>query len=100
MHFLVIGEDGPGATGRRDAARPAHMAKMTELREAGHVVIGAALTGDDNAIVGSVLVVDFPSRAEVDAWLAVEPLQLEGVWERITVRPCRVGDAYLEALRA
>jgi uncharacterized protein YciI len=99
VQFVVIGWDGPDAAPRRDAARPAHLAKMAELREAGTLLLGAVLTEGDG-IAGSLLVLDVESRAEVDAYLEAEPLNTEGAWERVTVQSCRVGDAYLERLRA
>jgi uncharacterized protein YciI len=101
MHFMVLGWDRkePNRVSRRDAARPAHLAKMAELRQAGHVIFGAPLLDDGDTIIGSLVVTDFDSRSDLDAWLAVEPLNVEGVWGEIIVQPCRVGDTYLDQLR-
>ncbi|MCU0554796.1 MAG: hypothetical protein MUF17_08555 [Syntrophales bacterium] len=35
-------------------------------------------------------VVDFPTRADVDAWLKTEPYVTGGVWKKIEVLPARV----------
>ncbi len=72
---------------------------MELLRKEGSVVVGAALIGDDDQIVGSFLITDFPSRAELDAWLQAEPLVTEGVWGEVVVQRCQVGDVYMEKLR-
>ena len=39
---------------------------------------------------GSVLILDFPSRAELDAYLAAEPYVVEHVWEKIEVETMNV----------
>lgn len=100
MQFMVLGWDGTdeGAAARRDAARPAHVASVAELRESGKVLMGGALL-DGDRIIGSLLVLDMESQAEVDEYLANEPLNTQGVWERVVVHPYRVSDYYLERLR-
>jgi uncharacterized protein YciI len=40
-------------------------------------------------MVGSVMVVDFPTREELDAWLRTDPYVASGVWEQIEVHPYR-----------
>jgi uncharacterized protein YciI len=45
-------------------------------------------------MIGSSMVVDFPSRSEVDQWLKVEPYVTGGVWKEIEVRKCRTGPAF------
>ncbi len=101
MQFLVLGWDGTddAATARRDAARPAHLAKVAELRQQGHLLVGAPLLGDGDRILGSVLVVDFDSRDQLDEWLREEPLQLDDVWQRVEVHRCRVSDDYLARMQ-
>jgi hypothetical protein len=37
-------------------------------------------------MVGSLVVVDFPDRASLDAWLAEEPYVHAGVYQRVEVR--------------
>jgi uncharacterized protein YciI len=39
---------------------------------------------------GSMLVVDLPDRAAVDAWLARDPYVTGKVWQRIEVKPFRI----------
>jgi hypothetical protein len=43
---------------------------------------------------GLVLVLDFPTRQELDAWLKIEPYVLGDVWRRIDVQPFRVGPSF------
>jgi uncharacterized protein len=97
VHFLVlawdVAEDGEA---RRDAARPAHAASIRDLWEQGHVVLGAGLLDDAGAVRGSIVVVDYPSRDDVDTYLATEPFMTEGVWDRVEVHPLRLPDFYLQ----
>ena len=52
---------------------------------------------DDGGVIrGSLVVVDYPSRDDVDAYLADEPFATDGVWDRVEVHPLRVGDIYLQ----
>ena len=39
----------------------------------GHFLMGSALLNDNGDMCGSVMIVDYPSRAELDTWLKVEP---------------------------
>jgi uncharacterized protein YciI len=92
MQFLVTARDGtdPGAPARRHGAREAHLANSRQLREDGHMLFGAALLDDAGNMIGSAMLVEFPDRAAVDAWLGRDPYTTEGVWKEITVAPCRV----------
>ena len=49
--------------------------------------VGGALLDEAGAAVGSMMVVDFASRRELDAYLEREPYRAEGVWREITVTP-------------
>ncbi|HXX32453.1 MAG TPA: YciI family protein [Myxococcaceae bacterium] len=91
MVFLVLGYDGvdPEAPARRAAARPAHLATLTRLRAAGHFLDGGAILDDSGRMVGSMLILDFPSRAELDAWLSADAYTTGRVWKDVNVRPFR-----------
>ena len=44
---------------------------------------------DEGRMVGSMVLVDFASRAEVVAWLAADPYVTGQVWEHVQVRAFR-----------
>ena len=92
MQFVVIAHDGedPQAPGRRMKARPAHIEGAVQMKEDGSMLTGGAILDDDGNMIGSVMFVDFPSRTELDAWLASDPYVTGDVWRRIEVRPFRV----------
>ncbi len=90
--FLVLAYDGtdPAAEARRGAARNAHLARIMPMVERGEVVLGGAILDDAEVMIGSAAIVDFPTRADLDAWLAQDPYVTGGVWQRIEVRPFRI----------
>ena len=75
MQFLLIAYDGTdeGAAARREAARPAHIARVTELKAAGHIRIGGAILDESGAAVGSAAVFEFEARADLDRYLEADP---------------------------
>ena len=91
--FLVIAHDGADgeAAARRAAARPAHLAGIETLGAA--VILGGAMLDAEGVPIGSTLVVEFPDRAALDAWLAADPYTVEDVWSRVSVVPFRVAVA-------
>lgn len=90
--WLVTAHDGPDpqAPARRQAARPAHLAAIAPRVERGEILLGGAILDEAGTMVGSSVVVEFPDRAALDAWLERDPYVTGGVWQRIEVRPFRV----------
>ena|SRR5688572_10559528 len=96
MQFCVIAYDGDDAEAleRRMVAREAHIALSNEAIARGEQLAGAALLDETGNMRGSVMIVDFPSRQELDAWLATEPYMTGKVWQKIEVLPCRLGPSF------
>lgn len=97
MHFMLTGYDGTdeGALGRRLAVRERHLELGVRLAEAGRLLYGAAILDDAGQMIGSVLILDYPSRTELEEWLKVEPYITGDVWRRIEIVPVRVGAAFI-----
>ena len=68
--------------------RPRHLEGMEKLRS--NIICAGGLLDDEGIMKGSVLILDFPSRAELDAYLAAEPYVVEHVWEKIEVETMNV----------
>ncbi len=94
--FIVIGHDGTdeGALERRMAARDAHLKVCADSVASGNQLIGAAMMDDVGKMNGSVMVMNFDSREELDEWLKREPYVSGKVWDRIEVIPCKVPDTF------
>lgn len=96
MQFLLIGRDGDDsdALSRRMAAREAHLARCSDLREKGQLLYAAAILSDDEKMIGSMLVMNWPSRAELDAWLKEEPYVKGEVWKKIEINSCKLAPGF------
>ena len=88
MQFVVIAYDGEGMLDRRMEVRPRHLEGMARLGS--HVVCAGGLLDEAGKMKGSVLVMDFQSREELDEYLANEPYVTEHVWEKIEVERMNV----------
>jgi|AGTN01.2.fsa_nt_gi Uncharacterized protein conserved in bacteria len=96
MQFLVLGYDGTDkqALERRMAAREAHIAGCDELHKSGKMLYGAAILDDDGKMIGSAIICDFEDRKELDGWLNEEAYVTGKVWEKIEIKPCKVGPSF------
>lgn len=88
MQFIIKAYDGEGMLNRRMEVRPRHLEGMAGL--AGHVICAGGLLDEAGKMKGSVLVMDFADREELDGYLANEPYMQEHVWERIEVERMNV----------
>jgi hypothetical protein len=86
MPFIVHAQDYADALPRRMENRAAH---LDRLKSSGKGLYAAALLNDKGDMFGSMLVLDFATRAEIDAFLADEPYITGKVWDKITVTPCK-----------
>ena len=91
MQFLVVAKDGTdeGALERRKQTRPTHLESIQPLVDDGTVLVGGAILNDAGDMIGSMLLVDFPDRKDLDAWLAADPYVTGGVWREVEVTPFR-----------
>jgi uncharacterized protein YciI len=97
MQVLLIAYDGKdeGAPQRRLAVREQHIAVGDAMIAKGQMFFGTAVLDGSEAMIGSMLVLDFPDRAELDAWLKREPYVVGDVWKEINVQPCRIGPSFV-----
>lgn len=88
MKFLIKAYDGEGMLEKRMAVRPRHLEGMKKLLD--HIVCAGGLLDDEGKMKGSTLVMEFPDRAALDAYLASEPYVVEHVWDRVEVEVMNV----------
>ena len=89
MTFLIIANDfrDPEALSRRMQQRPAHIDGVRRMKAEGTFLDGGAMLDEEGRMVGSMILVEFPSRSEVDDWLAADPYVTGKVWEQVLVHP-------------
>jgi uncharacterized protein YciI len=92
MGYAVLAFDGDdeGAPARRMAARERHLAVITEWAADGRLALGVPLFTAAGQVAGSLLVLEVPDQAGLDAYLAAEPFNHEGVWRRVETHPFRI----------
>ncbi len=84
--FAVNCKDKPGHLQTRLDNRAAHLDYMKANMD--KLVIGGPLqTEDRQSMIGSLLVLDFTDRAELDAFLAADPYAKAGLFESVTITP-------------
>ncbi len=84
MLYAITLLDRPGAQELRQKVRPEHKAYLAQVADR-IAFAGPYLSDDGQAMVGSLLVIDFPSRQAVNDWLAAEPFTRAGVYASTTV---------------
>jgi uncharacterized protein YciI len=85
MLFVIIGHDGPNGARLRPSVRPEHLANLRPLVDAGKVVIAGPFTDGS----GSLILADFENEDDAQSFAQNDPYTLEGVFERIEVKPFR-----------
>lgn len=83
MQFIIKALDGENVLEKRMEVRPRHLESMEKMKD--KVICAGGLLDDEGKMKGSVLIVDFPDRAAVDAYLKDEPYVTEHVWETVEV---------------
>jgi hypothetical protein len=96
MWYAIIGTDRKNSLEARKAARPAHVARLEALRDAGRLKIAGpfpAIDAEDPGpagFTGSLIVAEFASLAEARAWADADPYITGGVYESAEVKPFRL----------
>ena len=88
MQFIVRAYDGEGKLDKRMEVRSRHLDGMKKLND--HIICAGGLLDDEGKMKGSVLILDFESRKELDDYISNEPYVVEKVWEKIEVEVINV----------
>ena len=93
MWYAIISEDVEDSLPLRAKARPAHIERMKSLVAEGRLLVAGphpAIDAEDPGpagFSGSLVVVDFPSLEEAQAWADADPYVEAGVYARVVVKP-------------
>lgn len=96
MWYAVISEDNENSLPGRKESRPAHLARLQDLLDQGRLLIAGphpAIDAEDPGeagFTGSLVVADFESLADAQAWADKDPYTAAGVYERVTVKPYKL----------
>ena len=96
MWYAIIGTDNKHSLEARKAARPAHLVRLEALRDAGRLKIAGpfpAIDAEDPGpagFSGSLIVAEFGSLAEAQAWADADPYVAAGVYAGVEIKPFRL----------
>ena len=93
MWYALISEDLPDTLEQRLAARPAHLERLLELRDAGRLLLAGphpAIDSEDPGpagFTGSLVVAEFDSLEDARNWADNDPYVSAGVYRQVVVKP-------------
>lgn len=95
MYYAISGEDVTGSLARRQAARPAHIERLQQLKNQGRLLLAGpypAIDAEDPGAAGytgSLIVAEFDSLEAAQTWADADPYVSAGVYAKISVQPFR-----------
>jgi hypothetical protein len=93
MLYMIHGVDTLGTLDQRLAARPAHLERLHALQAAGRLVLAGPCPAIDSpdpgpaGFSGSLIVAEFPTLADAQAWADADPYISAGVYASVSVKP-------------
>ena len=95
MWYAIISEDVPDSLQKRLSARPAHVARLEQLRDQGRLLLAGPCPSIDAqdpgpaGFTGSLVVAEFASLPEAQSWADADPYVAAGVYARVVIKPFR-----------
>ena len=93
MLYAIIATDHPDSLSKRLAARPAHVARLEQLKTEGRLVLAGPHPAVDSndpgpaGFTGSLIVAEFDSLAAAEKWAEADPFVEMGVYAQVQVKP-------------
>jgi hypothetical protein len=95
MYYVIDGTDVENSAAARANARPAHLARLEALKNEGRLLLAGPYPRIDSAdpgpagFSGSLIVAEFESLADAQAWAQADPYVAAGVYAQVGVKPFR-----------
>ncbi|WP_243042515.1 YciI family protein [Dyella sedimenti] len=95
MWFAITAVDVPDSLEKRMATRPAHLERLQKLQDEGRLLVAGAFPAIESedpgpaGFTGSLILAQFPSQADAEAWAKADPFVAAGVYASVTVKPFR-----------
>ena len=93
MLYAVISEDVENSLPLRKESRPAHLARLEQLKEEGRLILAGPLPAIDSndpgeaGFTGSLVVAEFDSLETAQSWADADPYMEAGVYQKVVVKP-------------
>jgi uncharacterized protein YciI len=95
MWYAITGIDVENSLDKRNAARPAHLARLQKLLEEGRLLLAGPFPAIDAenpgpaGFSGSLIIAEFDDLDAAKQWADTDPYRAAGVYRDVTVRPFR-----------
>ncbi|MAB22933.1 YciI family protein [Pseudomonas neustonica] len=93
MFYAIMATDKVDSLSARLAARPDHLARLQTLQNEGRLLLAGPHPAVDAAdpgsagFSGSLVVAEFASLEQAQAWADADPYVAAGVYQQVTVKP-------------
>lgn len=93
MLYAIISDDVADSLPKRLSVRPAHLARLQALQDAGRLILAGPHPAIDSVnpaeagFTGSLIVAEFASLDEATLWANADPYLDAGVYARVVVKP-------------
>lgn len=92
MLYVIYCEDHANTFELRRTVRPAHLARLEQLSQENRLLLAGPLLktsslNPNTEVDGSLIIAEFESKQDADAWAASDPYVTAGVYSKITIKP-------------
>jgi len=93
MYYAIISEDIPNSLEKRLSVRPAHLERLKDMATQGRLLVAGphpAIDSEDPGeagFSGSLVIAEFDSLADAQAWADADPYVTAGVYQKVAVKP-------------
>jgi uncharacterized protein YciI len=98
MLYLLVARNrtNPDALAARDRLRAMQFETVRQWAAQGIMRLGGAILDSAGAPLGSMALLDFQSRDELDEWLAKHPYRISGIWDEVEAWPVQLAPVFAE----
>lgn len=93
MLYAIMSEDVENSLALRQQTRAAHLERLQALRDQGRLVLAGphpaieSQSPGEAGFTGSLVVAEFASLAEAQAWADADPYIEAGVYKNVVIKP-------------
>ena len=93
MLYAIISQDIDQSLSKRVQARPSHLDRLQTLKSEGRLILAGPHPSIDNedpgeaGFTGSLVVAEFDSLSDAQAWADADPYVAAGVYAKVIVKP-------------
>ncbi|MDA1371183.1 MAG: YciI family protein [Proteobacteria bacterium] len=93
MYYAILSEDVNDSLSKRHSVRPAHLERLNQLADQKRLLVAGPHPAIDSpdpgeaGFSGSLVIAEFDSLAQAEAWASADPYVAAGVYANVRVKP-------------